>query len=60
MTKKSTSIYRKYRRKNRYNCDDLLVFESVQCGWIDPDTGDDIDLPEQVWCYAVPHGMPRG
>lgn len=60
MTKKNTSIYRKNRRKNRFNCDGILVLESVQFGYVDPDTGEDIDLPEQDLLIAWPAGMPRG
>lgn len=60
MTKKSTSIYRKNRRKNRFNCDDILVLESVQFGYFDSDTGEEIDLPEQDLLIAWPAGMPRG
>lgn len=60
MTKKNTSIYRKNRRKNRFNCDDILVLESVQCGYFDPETGEEIDLPEQVVSIAWPAGMSRG
>lgn len=60
MTKKSTSIYRKNRRKNRFNCDDILVLESIQFGYIDPDTGEDIDLPEQDMLIAWPLACPRG
>lgn len=59
MTKKSTSIYRKYRRKNRYNCGDILMYQSIQCGYVDPATGEMIDLPEHVLYCAEPDALPR-